>query len=298
MTPAMSFPCVIDNTMRKAFVTCPMLFMRKFCQNLRWMQASEADLHFGKCFAAGLEAARNSFFIGNNSPSEAIEDGLDAAVEAWGDYRVAPKAVKTMYSLQRGLKYYFEQWPLEAEGWMPVEGGIECSFAIEIPVRHPDTNEWLCYGGRYDCKAVNLQGTYAAIDEKTTKALGSGWMSQWDLDSQMTGYIWSIMQEHPNADVIAQIRAISILTNDFGHVELPILRSKWMIDEWYATMITNVEEMVSCYKSGKWHKVLNSNTCAPYNRPCEMVTLCMSQSPELKYDQYKIEVWSPVIKGS
>lgn len=296
MIPTLSFPSVLDNTMRKAFVTCPMLFYRKFCQNLRSTQASEVDLHFGRCFAAGLEAARKQYFVLSDDAVNSVEIGLDAAVAAWGDYTPPPKHVKTVYSLQRGLKYYFEQFPLEEEDWIPVEGGIECSFAIEIPVKHPETGLNLKYGGRYDKKATNSAGLYAAIDEKTTKALGSGWMAQWDLDSQMTGYIWSIMHEHPGVEVMGIIRAISILTNDFGHLELPILRSQWMIDEWYATMVANVEQMVACYKSGNWMKVLNSNACAPYNRACEMTPLCMSQSPELKYDQYKIEVWSPVIK--
>lgn len=295
----MQFPPVIDNTMRKDFVSCPQLFMRKYCQNLRSNSASVDDLHFGGAFAAGLEHARKCFYEYSCTAQWAIEHGIDAAVAYYGDYRPPPKAYKNVYSLQRALQYYFEQWPLTLadDALIPVEGGIECSFAVELPFKHPNSGQPLYYAGRYDMCATDKNGRYYAVDEKTTKNISSGWMNQWDLDSQMTGYIWSILQKYGDVEAMAQIRAVGIQQYDCSHVELPITRSKWMIEEWYATLMHDVARMIGYYSAGLFPKALNSNACAPYTRACEMAMLCMSESPEQRMDQYHVKIWNPTVKG-
>lgn len=292
----MSFPAVIDNTMRKAFVECPQRFARRHVENLRPSAASSVDLVFGGAFAKGVEVARKRFYVEPCLVTElAIEEGIAAAVAEYGDFQPPAVSYKTKARLVGALRYYFEQWPLGADGLTPVDGGIEYMFNIELPLQHPDTEKPLQYAGRFDMLATDTNGRYYVVDEKTTSRLGDSWVAQWDLDAQMTGYIWAARFKTPaESEILAQVRGISILKNDYGHVEIPVVRSAWMIKRWYEQLFLDVLRMVECYQLGRWDFALG-NACVPYGRACDYAMLCKSPNPErLIEGNYKIEVWNPL----
>lgn len=306
----MSFPTVIDNTIRKAIATCQTMAAYRHIDNLRPVGAPSVDLHFGACFATGIETARKSFFVVGMAPDAARFVGIDRAREAWGDF-VLPydsKSNKTLDRLMSAINYYFEQWPLGEDGLTPVEDGIECMFDFEIPIAHPDTDILLRYAGRYDMLASDSNGRLYVVDEKTTSRLGESWVSQWDLDTQMTGYIWSVQQQIKSnwhyagntfvdemPEIMAQIRGLSILKNDFGHVEIPIIRPQWMIDRWYKQLLRDVILWRDAYLANEFGLALHSNACTSYNRPCDYATLCLSPNPErLIAGSYQEVVWNPL----
>ena len=298
----MNFPTVIDNTMRKAFVRCPELFKRQFVDNLRLADEVSVDLHFGTCFARGLEVARKAYWQESFLQQSAIQQGIEAATEMWGVFQSPVGSNKTLARLVGALRYYFEQWQLENDELMPIENGIECSFAIDLPILHPETGLPLQYAGLFDMLAIDSNGRYYIVDEKTTVRLGNSWFMQWDMDSQMTGYIWSVQQmlalqeqipEWP--EVMAQVHGVSILKNDYGHAEVNVVRSQHMIDAWYEQMLHDVQHMIVCWKS-KWWDQSFSAACTDYGRLCDYAMLCKSANPERLLSNYKEVVWTPLAK--
>lgn len=304
----MTFPMCIDNTIRKAFVSCPTQAMYRHVLNKRPLGDESVDLRFGASFATGVEVARKQFYVYNFDVEGAIQCGIDAAQAQYGDFKAPDKSNKTLVRLIGALRFYFEQWPLGEDGLTPVLDGIECMFDIPIPIQHPDTGQSLRYAGRYDMLATDTNGRIYVVDEKTTSRLGDSWNAQWDLDAQMTGYIWSVLHKHgyevgqpetvpEGLEVMAQIRGISILLRDYGHVEIPIVRPLWMVDRWYYQMLKDVHRMVVAYEKKQWDVALNSNSCVAYNRPCDYAVLCRSANPErLIESNYQEIVWNPIAK--
>lgn len=293
----MSFPHVIDNTIRKAIATCHTKAKRLHIDNLRPVGEDSVDLHFGRCFASAMEVIRKSAYVQGNDPYIAMGEGIEAAVKEWGTFQLpsSSKSCKTLDRLVHAIRFYFTVWPLGEDGLTPVENGIECMFDFELPILHPDTAEPLRYAGRYDMLASDKSKLLYVVDEKTTGKMGNSWISQWDLDTQMSGYIWSVKRERPDALVMAQVRGISILQNDFGHAEIPIIRPQWMLDMWYGQMLRDVMKFKQAYLTDTFDKALHSNACSQYNRDCEFKQLCLSPNPERLIDgNYKEVIWNPL----
>jgi len=292
----MPFPSVIDNTIRKAFVSCPMRAFYRHCENLTPEGDGAIDLHFGACFAKGMEMARTAFFFEGASQSDAVNLGVMAANLMWGDY-VAPHGhVKQQHRMEGAMHAYFEHWPMGDDGLTVEPNGVECQFSFPLPLRHPDTDEALVYAGRYDLRAVDTQGVRYVVDEKTTKRLGDSWYSQWDMDTQMTGYIDSVKRLDPTREVQAMVRGISILAKgDYGFAEVNIVRSDWQLKQWYDQMLRDVARMIAAYKSGEWDLALHPSACNEYMRPCDYQKLCSSPHPErLIEGNYRRVVWNPL----
>lgn len=303
----MPFPAVIDNTIRKEFVQCPMKAYFKHVENLRPKEPN-VDLHFGGCFAKGMEVARKAYFEQGLGVNDAIALAIGAAQHEYGDFVAPAASLKTKEKLRAALIYYFETWPLEDELLVPVEGGIEHSFSFPLDgIMHPDTGETLHYAGRFDLLA-KAGDALVVVDEKTASRLGDSFAWQWDTDGQMSGYLYSVQHAWEvggNAmgmpvalpEVSALIRAVSILKSGFGHMEVPIVRSGYMLNVWYEQLRADVLRMIAMYQAGiDWDRALHSNACVSYNRPCEFTTPCLSPTPERFFDQYERVIWNPLEK--
>jgi hypothetical protein len=302
----MPFPDVIDNTMRTAFARCPQYFKRRHIDNLRPVEETNLDTHFGGCIAKAMEAARRSFYHDGTSLNAAIDSAIEAAEREWGAFVPPPPknrlypSLKTKAALAPWLEYYFETWPLDApDALVPVKSGVECEFAVELPIAHPDTGWPLKYAGRYDMLAyADKQQRYVIVDEKTASKFDDVWMAKWDVDSQMSGYIWAVRQgllQHGNVEqVVAQIRAVAIKKGGHEHVTLPIVRTAHAIDQWYAQLQHDINGMLRCYHTGHWDYRL-AESCTSYNRPCDYMKLCTSGEPERLIDgNYKTVIWNPL----
>lgn len=300
------FPSVIDNTMRKNFTRCAMFYKRRHIDNLQPEESDNLDTHFGGCVAKGLEAARLAFYFGGKTPTEAFSAAVEAAEKAWGSFVVPPPknplwpSYKSKSALAPLFDYYFDKWPLDADdALVPVVGGVERRFAIELPIRHPETNDLLHYAGRFDMLTYDAKTErHVIVDEKTASKFSDAWMAQWDIDSQMTGYIWAMRQElarrNELKNIMAQIRAVAVKKSTFEHIQLPIIRTGYAITQWYEQLIRDVKSMVVQYNHGEWNYAL-SDACTAYGRACDYMPLCKSSSPEQHIaGNYKIVVWNPL----
>jgi hypothetical protein len=171
--------------------------------------------------------------------------------------------------------------------------GIECTFALPLEIRHPQTGDPMLYAGRFDMLAER-EGVLFVVDEKTTSQLGDSWSSKWDLRGQITGYIWAAKQFGiPVAGAI--IRGVSILKTQYGHAEASVVRSQWEIDRWYEQLNIKLQRMIDAWKSGVFTYSLG-DACESYGG-CGYKTLCTVPDPEpyipVHYERIQ---WNPLNK--
>lgn len=317
MTSTAIFPPVIDATMRSAFLTCPHYFFRKHCEGLTTGEAVSIDLHFGACFAKGLETVRRSYTAGNPQ-GLAICHGGEAILNAWAGYEFNPRTRnqenKSLDNCLLALNDYFRQWSLDTD---PVrihmrdgEPCIEFSGALPIRgTRHPDTGEPIVYAGRFD-----MIGDYEAsvwgLDDKTGQISADN--SKWSLRGQFTGYCW-IAHEYGLPLNGFLVREVQPLTHSIKFNQTITPRPQWMIDRWLSTLRTEVDRMLNCWAVYKgredwpeddeigyvapFPQNLDSG-CYAYNRPCEFTPLCTSEHPDRWLDTYTINRWNPLERSA
>lgn len=295
------FPEVVDNSMRKAFVRCPKSAHWHYEKGLQPPE-SRIDLHAGKAFAKGLDAARIAFYKESTSHEEAVERGIYAVLEAYGD-RDAGKSNKTKWRMSGALVFYFEQHRMDEDEFRPVvfpDGsvGVEIQGLFEIPVLHPETGKPLKHSFRFDMLAEDRNGDYWGVDEKTTSKLGDSWALQWDLDSQMTCYSkgGKVLLESKGLDPERfkgmVVNGVSILKYDYGHMRVPTPRMDWEIARWHNQMCRDFERWIAMYK-GQDHDMVLDHACALYNSPCEYAPLCKSREPHKIENSYEVKFWDP-----
>ena len=168
------FPFAIDSTMLGAFRSCP---QRMFRQYLQHWKPSHDSVHLiaGGAFADGIEAARGAFYQNSATLEESVAAGLHALITRYGDFDCPPDSAKSLERTAGALEFYFEHYPLGADGATPLQfsdgrHGIEFSFAVPLPINHPVTGDPILYTGRADMIAEAYGGVYI-YDEKTTSSL-------------------------------------------------------------------------------------------------------------------------------
>lgn len=290
------FPHVIDNTLLKDFRRCPYKAFRGRLQGLKPTTDASIDLHFGKAFALGVEVARRDFYELDMRACDAVDIGLFRALTFYRDDcpPLPQRSPKTAEKLAACLRHYWTVWPLGEDGLTPITHGIEREFCIELPLRHPDDNTPLYYGGKIDMHAHDESSKQVIVDEKTAGSFSDAWIAQWTMDPQMTGYLWASGADH------AIIRGVSTGTTP-TNLEVPIYRSLYHLQLWEAQMLQDIERMIHLYKkqyndqsADVWPRTFG-NACVDYGRPCEHMGICTSPNPQDVIDaNYKVEFWSPL----
>lgn len=306
MTNEISFPCAIDNTMRKELVKCQMAAHYRFEMGLSDGK-DKVDLHAGGAFAAGLEAMRKAFYTQGKSQSDALVVGVEALYKAYGNFVCPADSNKSADRMAGALTFYMQEKPMEGDPLTPLvlpngEVGIEMSFNYEIPVEHPYNERFLTYCGRYDVLAIDDKRRVWICDEKTTKQLGDKWPNQWALDGGLTGYCWGakkLLEEHGLDYEVAGavINGIAIKLRDYAYMRVDTYRQDWQIQKWYEQMLTDVRTWKSAYIAQKHNQTLD-HTCAYYMNPCMYAPLCLSANPErLVEGSYVVKFWNPLTRS-
>ena len=137
------FPHAIDSTMLATFRSCPQKLFRTYMQHWK-PKAESVHLVAGGAFAKGIEIARQAFFEQSLPRHEAEAAGLQALINAYGDFECPPESAKSLERTAGALEFYFDQYPLGADGMDPItfpngKRGIEFSFALPLPFSHPVT---------------------------------------------------------------------------------------------------------------------------------------------------------------
>lgn len=299
------FPELIDNTSRSMFVSCPQKWVYGNLRNLT-SKSPSIHLHAGGAFAHGLEMTRKMFFDEGLTEAKSLKIGTEALINFWGDFEAPEDSPKNLPRLIEALMEYFTEYPLESNPIKPMKvnngthHAIEFTFSVPLPVNHPVTGNPLMYAGRFDMLA-EYNGTLFAVDEKTTSQLGTQWMSQWEMDSQFTGYCWAAQQYgYPVGGAI--VRGISFLKTKFGHAQAIVYRPQWIIDRWYQNLIWDINQMINLWKwaneEGFIPSALDKSICGNYGG-CAYKRLCESPNPEAWVEMdFAPRTWNPLHKGA
>lgn len=282
------FPVAITNTIRESFVNCHQkAYWAHFRQRVPAFPS--IHLHAGASFAKGLEVARRSFYELGLSQDASEQAGRDALIDAYGTFdsdHGMEDSNKSLSNMIRAFEDYFMEYALGVDSIKPhmtPEGkaALEFSFAIPTNVKNPQTGDPILYSGKFDMLGVQ-QDTLWVVDEKTTSQLGQQWANQWDLNSQFTGYCMAAREYgYPVAGAI--IRGIGLLKTKISHVQVPVYRSQWQIDRWWAQLHRDIQMMVALYEaddgSGTEFDFALGAACSSYGN-CPYKKLCMSPTPE------------------
>jgi len=291
------FPHAIDNTIRTTWDLCPAKFRFSHLHHLRVRDPS-IHLVFGAAYAKGLEVLREEFYGGNTSKQSYMARAYLAATKEWAKGLDDPMQgeVKSFTNMLCALTYYVQEFPLESDWIQPLfladgKAAVEFTFAIPLPIDHPVTGDPLLYTGRFDMFA-DYGGEPAVYDDKTAMQLGPSWVRGWEMDSQMTGYIWAA-QQHGFKTNTAIIRGVSILKNSFGNANAIQHRQDWELERWYQTLLVNIQQMIDAWKAQQFRYSLGG-ACKSYSG-CEYTALCKQDDWEKWVEpDYHVFIWNPL----
>lgn len=290
------FPDFIDSTTRKAFVSCGMLANYSCIQHLK-PKGTNIHLHFGGCFAKGIEMFRRAFYGDEKNVQESLAAGAEAIILEWGAIEPPEGSYKTLSACLVALLSFIEEYPPHQDPikpYMTDQGpAVEFSFAVPIPdLIHPQTGVPILYAGRFDMLA-DYNGALFINDEKTASRLGAQWTKAWILASQITGYVWAARQYKYNVQG-AIMRGVGILKSDITHALVIEQRAQWELDRWLTQMKRDVRRMIQSWQDDEWDYALDT-ACTNYGG-CTYATLCKSKNPAPWIESdFEVRPWNPLV---
>lgn len=290
------FPQVLDSSMRGTFSSCPRKFYNAYILGLSPKRLS-IHLHFGACFAAGLEEFRRSFYGGERDATQSLYLGFLRIIREWGDYPLDDEEPKTFYRCLAALDYYLSVHlpgtdivqPFIKDDGTPA---VEFSFTLPLDHKHPETGEPLIYAGRFDMLGVYDNTSLVIVDEKTTKQLGPSWSSSWDLRAQFMGYAYAA-HSFGYPVIGALVRGIAFRTTGFDHADALVLTYDWSLDRWWNQLNRDISRMLQSWEEGYWDYDLDS-ACSSYGG-CSFAKLCRvkDETPWIQ-EEYTVRRWNPL----
>ena len=247
------FPIAIDSSIRSDFASCQAKF---YFQHILGYQRAGVNIHLhaGGCFAAACETVRNTYWR-EQSPENrnldlSLARGLFTLIQTWGSDPYEEQA-KSLYSMAEALVSYFDTYHPEDDPVKPVffsdKPCVEFSFALPLPITHPDTSEPLIFCGRYD-ELGSYQNQLWSVDEKTASQFGPTWSQQFELRGQFLGYSYAAQAYgYPVAGAI--VRGTKITKKEISHQEAIILHTPALISRWYSSFLADVAAMKKCYET-------------------------------------------------
>lgn len=289
------FPEVVDTTMLKDFRTCPRKF---YLARMLGLQPNFQSIHLlaGKTYASGMETFRLYYYSGY-SLTLSRNAAIVAMIREWGEEDPREDEKKNLWNMILAFLATIENWNPAEDYIKPyMQDGkptVEFNFVLPFPgSEHPITGHPLLYTGRFDTLAVYRESQLMIEDDKTTSTLGAQWVNSWDMNSQVTAYMWGAKSF--GLDVLgAVIRGCSILKNSFGFAESLQYRSQWEIDRWVEQTNRDLKRMQRCWEDNYWDYDLG-DACNAYGG-CSYKKLCTKQDPSKWIEpEFKVEFWKPL----
>lgn len=294
------FPSYIDSSARKTAISCLKKAEYEYIRHLK-PKGTSIHLHFGACFARGLEVFRKEYYGVKADYDHAMRLTIDAIIHEWGDVEppeYGSGANKSIEACVTAILSFFDEYPPDTDPVKPLmtDNGpaVEWTFALPIPdIWHPTTGEPMLYVGRFDMLA-EMGGAIMVNDEKTASQLGDGWAKNWRLASQLTGYTWAAKQFGFNVQGVV-IRGVGILKTMIKHQFIIEKRPQWMIDRWLIQLQRDVRRLIAAWEEGYFDLALD-DACSSYGG-CPYISLCTSRDPEPWIEaDFEERKWDPLEK--
>ena len=241
---------------------CPRLYYWRFIENLA-PQRSATPLIVGKSLHLGLAA----LYSGKN-PNDFLNETFVKVreQEAWLKPELEEldrQAAYVRYMLEEYQRNYAkEPWTVLAP---EVEGSIKMG-EHQLHFRTDAIIEW--------------RNALWLLEHKTTAQLGPSFFKKFVMDGQITTYIyavWGSLGTRPLGAVINAIRK-SFKLDRVAFERDVVLRSEAQINEFIeqACRQCNIIERLQPVKE---EYLMHTSQCVRYNRQCEFMELCLSDTP-------------------
>jgi len=292
-----TFPAIIDSSILLTSA-CPTKFFYQHCIGLS--SDKSIHLHAGGAFAKGIETVRKAFYLEKKPLDIALFDGIRAFTNYWGPYDDSPTdgssgSYKDFINMSAALLDYFRQYNPEDDYVQPYvkqdgSPAVEFTFAIPLPINHPDTGDPLIYGGRSDMIGM-YNGMACVVDEKTTYSFPTEWSRPFSMRGQFLGYTWAAQQFNLPVSMCI-VRGVAIQQKAIKHLEAILTFPNWQIERWYNEMLYKVQFLVDCWKS-KQFPMNYGDICNSYGG-CSMLDMCQVKEPEEWISSFTIKKWNPL----
>jgi len=283
--------------MLSTFRSCRKKFEYSYIKKLAPIGES-IHLAAGGAFAAACEAARNHQFISSPTKALPVDDLLHAAIgpfmKAWDLYNPGEDETKNHHNVFHAFETYITEYHPFTDPVQPQmfedKPSTEFTFAIPLPINHPDFNSPFIFVGRFDLlgKFYDLP---VILDEKTTSALGPYWLQQWSLRGQFLGYVWACQQLGYSINT-AIIRGVALLKTQHNFVSVPVTYPQHLVDRWYIELLETLNEIIHFYKENRFAYNF-SDACTSYGG-CSFKELCLANDPTPWLSNFQTRIWSPV----
>jgi hypothetical protein len=300
-----SFPEVIDSSMLSNFAGCPRLGYYAHIRNIV-PAGVNPHLNAGGAYAKALQVFRVEYYQHGKNFESARAAGFLALTREYGAFDPnEPEKNKSWINVVFAYIFYLVYFNPREDAIKPIinpnaSAAVEFSFAVPLPLNHPETGNPLIFGGRADMIA-EYNGMTLLLDDKTTSQMGPKWADQWAMRGQFTGYAWASREYGMNAAGMI-VRGVSIQSTQNKYLQHIEFTPEWRINRWYDGMISQVEYMRQAY----FHLVAGRGTkayptfgefngrCSHYSG-CSYKTLCTSNDPETWIPaQFIDHKWSPL----
>jgi hypothetical protein len=279
---------IYDNTMIKAFLSCPRFFYWRHIRHLDTLSKG-IPLHFGIAIHSGLDA-----YYQGHLDQIGREQSILAMIQAFvDDFKIPGDEKRNLDNGVRILNNYVKNHPVENEFFKIEE--VEKVFEIVL-----DPERKIHFFGRIDL-IINWPGYgIIVVDHKTASWISDNYMKAHATDRQFAGYVVA-MREHYEKVYGALINVLEVpktLSRDpKTHREL-VSKNKFDQATWVVETLNLVEQMGHCKATKVWP--MNAPFyCTAWNRMCEYFDLCSShQHPEdviVDMDKFQIKEWTPFV---
>lgn len=297
----LTFPQTFDATMMRAMKGCKRKFYYEFMRN-KVSSSTSPDLIAGAAWARGHEVFRKLYYSGEEEFEDAIVRAFIAMATEFGPEETEPEPnhPKTFDRLAEAfVSYHYEAYPPEFDDHQPVlvngKPAVEFSFSVPIEdVLHPETGEPILYAGTFDMLSCHHGHFYYVFDDKTSKQMGHRWAEQWRLRSQFIGYAFGAKQHGYNV-AGAWVRGTAFKKTQLDFADAPIQIHQWMIDDWYNTLVFDLQMLIEHWRRGFFPKNYDE-ACNAYGG-CQYLSLCEIpdyQNEVFLQSDYEDRVWNPV----
>lgn len=316
----------IDNSSLERFTTCPRSAQYYIC-NKRESSDERIALSFGKAIHKILEARyKHNPNVVTKVPGISEHDTneimLAAARDAFADWKNDDaEEFRNFSTAVTFIEKYNSHYPMEGFEVLRLPDGnpaIEVPFAVPLGeleingpllVRNPagDIAEKefstlkIIWTGRIDL-IIKREGNIFLMDHKTTSMMGPQYFKEFDLSSQVYGYVWA-------ASKLLNTRISGFLVNalafrkptpkgkPYEFQRYPVSVDTSLVSEWVDDCLHIVSDFIEQARRGYMPK--HTKWCVGKYGPCPYIPIC-SLPPQggreimLSSGNYKDVLWNPL----
>lgn len=289
----------IDNSSLEKYTTCPRS-AKFYLVDRREGSEERTALGFGGRIHSILESRYRHHV---NVVEETTNVMRNKAAEVFKDWQAGEDDFRTYSTALQFIDLYNLQYPVEAFdivnlGTIPA---IEVPFAVPLGEVDLDGNVIkVVWTGRIDL-VYQREGQIYLMDHKTTSMLGPTYFKEFELSSQVFGYVWAIQQllgVKVNGFVVnaLAIRKPTKTGKGFEFIRHIVPIDQALVEEWHEETMDIVSNMLEMDRADKWpgHK----KWCVGKYGVCEYAPICglpPAQRPILLGSPaYRDVTWSPL----